>query len=371
RLPLTLAIIPSLLIRCQEDHFALPQVNVVELVRIPARDTSRRVERVDDAPVIRLRGELLPLIYLRNVLNIDVDQSTISPQRATNIAVVMAGDLRYGLVIDEFIDSAEIVVKPLGKHIQGSGIFAGATILGDGSVAFIMDVLGISRHMSLTPSAVIAANRRSQEEADKKRLRDQHPFIVVENAPGEHFAIPLGMIAYIRRVPTSAVESIAGQTAIQLQDTVLPVLGLDQLEGVAPRPDTPMLTVLVFHLQHCEVGLLANQVLDSVATHTDITEGLHQQEGIFGSCIINQHICLVIDICRMVQRFIPSLLDTPPTASEDPRTILVVDDSSFFRNQISYFLMEAGYQTCTASDGLEALSILHDPPTQIGMVVST
>ena len=148
RLPLTLAIVPSLIVRCCERRFAIPQTNIRELVRIKAKDVSTSIECVKDAEVFRLRGKLLPLVRLNTALAVS-EGSEADQNSPVNIIVVESGHFQYGLIVDGLHDSEEIVVKPLGRHMQECHALAGATILGDGQVALILDVTGIASHCEL------------------------------------------------------------------------------------------------------------------------------------------------------------------------------------------------------------------------------
>ena len=151
-LPLTLAIIPSLIVQSQNDRFAIPQVNIAELVRLRPAELESRVGRIKDSEVLRLRGDLLPLIRLEEALEMTPvrrlsDEETKglehTSHEATNIIVVETGQQRFGVIVDALHDSEEIVVKPLGRHIQDCPCLSGATILGDGTVALLIDVPGL------------------------------------------------------------------------------------------------------------------------------------------------------------------------------------------------------------------------------------
>jgi two-component system chemotaxis sensor kinase CheA len=131
KLPLTLAIIPSLIVRCRGDRFAIPQASINELVRLKAADVESRIERINDAEVFRLRGNLLPLVRLDGAVDVR-EKAESTGDEPVNIIVVETGQLQYGLVVDGLHDSEEIVVKPLGRHMQNCHCLAGATILGDG-----------------------------------------------------------------------------------------------------------------------------------------------------------------------------------------------------------------------------------------------
>ncbi|MBU0908453.1 MAG: chemotaxis protein CheA, partial [Proteobacteria bacterium] len=245
KLPLTLAIIPSLIVTCQMERFAVPQVNLVELVRVPAAQIKERIEKIGDALVIRLRGELLPLVHLREALDIKtpiyVDPATreikderranisdprageknrtpssrdelkeeqeqfvekrmredrrVNPLSAYNILVLASGDFHYGLIVDQLLDSEEIVVKPLGSHLRNCKCYAGATIQGDGKVALILDVVGISAKMKLNMVADKVKAQKLQTKEEKTGLEDSQSLLIVRNTPDEQMAIPLGLVS--------------------------------------------------------------------------------------------------------------------------------------------------------------------------------
>ena len=149
-LPLTLAIIPSLIVGAGRECFVVPQVNVLELVRVRAGEVDEQITKVKDAEVLRLRGELLPIVRMEQRAEaIAKPERTTSGPRPMSIVVIETGHRRYGLVVDKIVDSEEIVVKPLGRHIKGCTCLAGATILGDGNVALILDAAGIAAQANL------------------------------------------------------------------------------------------------------------------------------------------------------------------------------------------------------------------------------
>ena len=132
KIPLTLAIIPALIVNCKAERYAIPQVSLLELVRLDASQVEEKIEMLHGAPVYRLRGNLLPLVYLRKELypHEDLDVVAVADnERGFNIVVLQADDRQFGLVVDKITDSQEIVVKPLGKQLQGISVFAGATIM--------------------------------------------------------------------------------------------------------------------------------------------------------------------------------------------------------------------------------------------------
>ena len=143
RIPLTLAIIPALVVTSSGDRYAIPQVSLLELVRLEPDQAKRGIESIGGSPVYRLRGNLLPLVYLNRQLA--TDNGDKKSDGAVNIVVLQADERQFGLVVDEINDTEEIVVKPLGKLFKGLTTFAGATIMGDGRVALILDLGGVIR----------------------------------------------------------------------------------------------------------------------------------------------------------------------------------------------------------------------------------
>ena len=402
KLPLTLAIIPSLIISVQDERYAIPQVNLVELVRIPANQTHQRIERIGDAMVMRLRGELLPLVFLTDALGIEqrtfvdptsqdvqldrrhnladrrgeeLDQEEqenperrarkdrrTSPLSAYNILVLSSGDHNYGLIVDHLLDSEEIVVKPLGSHLRHCKGYAGATIQGDGKIALILDVVGLSSLMNLTTVAehVKAHSQRHIEEND--RGEDSQTLLIVKNSEEEQMAVPLGLISRIERIKSTNIEITGGRKNIQYRGGSLPLFGVDEVANIAYRDEAQeSCYVIVFPICGREVGILFNEIVDIIDIKTKVDDITHRQPGILGSMIIFDHITLFIDLYGVVSTLMPEwALEQSISVGEEGEsaTILVVEDSKFFLSQITSFLQDVGFQTLEAEDGVEALDIL-------------
>lgn len=389
KLPLTLAIIPSLMVKVEEETYAIPQVNMLELVRIPAAQVKSRLETIGGAPVMRLRGSLLPLVRLRDVLGIsghfrhpetgawlpdrrerlvdrrgperkeDSDRRS-DPGGALNVAVVGAGNFQYGLVVDELLDSSEIVVKPMGKHLAACGIYAGATILGNGLAAPILDITGISRQEGLKET------QPEKTDVDEKRNTDAEQFLLTMNGENDIFAIPLGLVARIETVEEDVVENVGGRPSIQYRGESLPLFALEDTANVDKRPPGPF-HVVVFMIHGKEVGLAVKEIKDIIKTSLDIDTMTHKQSGVFGSAVIDGRITLFVDLFGVVAAKNPEWLqqETQETAE---KTILVVEDSAFFREQIRSFMQEEGFQTLTAVDGQDALAVLAQ--NRVDMIVT-
>ena len=164
KIPLTLAIIPTLIVTSEGERYAIPQSLLVELVRLEGQHVNTLIERVHSAPVYRLRGQLLPLVYLNQELTTEEpsfngnEVADSAVDSTLNIVVLQVSDKSFGLVVDTIQDTQEIVVKSLSKHLKAIRCFTGATIMGDGRVALILDIPGLAKSVHML----------SEEEEDKK-----------------------------------------------------------------------------------------------------------------------------------------------------------------------------------------------------------
>lgn len=215
RIPLTLAILPALMVEDASERYALPQMNLVELVRVGARDLASRIEWLHDAPVYRLRGRLLPLVFLSSVLHgRDARGAT-----GKGLVVLRADGHTFGLVVDAVHDTEEIVVKPLSDRLRGLELFAGATLLGDGRVSLILDVPALARR----------AGVHGEDESFDAPAAQSAPgreLLLVDLCGGGRAAVPLDGIGRIDEIHSTEFEHRAGQTAARWRGQVLPVAPL-------------------------------------------------------------------------------------------------------------------------------------------------
>ncbi|MBF0572962.1 MAG: chemotaxis protein CheW, partial [Desulfamplus sp.] len=421
KLPLTLAIIPSQIISVGNEKYAIPQVNLDELLRIPASQVKERIEKVGDADVVRLRGNLLPLLNLSQVLGIKKtfvhpddgmeypdQRESIADRRsnrtgqdgkresvnsshthersgqdrryrassAINIAVVSAGAHKYGLVVDELRDSEEIVVKPLGRHLKKCSGYAGATIMGDGRVALILDVSNLAQMGELTTMAEAertAKAARAAEEAREKAL-DKASLLLFKNGP-EHCAAPLNLVERIERIPVSSIEHVSGKKVVQYRGGALPLYELSQVSNVSKLPQTEQQEIIVFTVKGRELGLMVTPPVDAVEITLDIDDSTLKQVGINGSMIIDGHTTLLVDIFDVVKNLNPSWFEDEKLAASNmeeagQKVILFAEDSAFFRNQVKGFMTDEGYSVITAEDGEIAWNLLKERHHEIDLVVT-
>ena len=426
KLPLTLAIIPAQLVATETEIYAIPQQNIEELLRVPAAQAKKRLELIGEAPVVRLRNRLLPLVRLADVFGLErtfVQRSTLErePERraniadrrsrkhhwplepssrqseaeviaenwrerqrtdrrfhassALNIAVVKAGALTYGLIVDAFLDSQEVVVKPLGKKLQECRIYAGATILGDGRVSLILDVgnLGVEANLTATAKASRVIQELQREARLPSAANDLMEVLLFSNPKGGHYAVPLREVVRIERFKAAQLECIGDMSVVQCRGASLPVFSLDETAGADPVTRHNDLKVIVFSLLQREMGLLAGGVLDTARASVATDVETFRQPGIAGSTLIDGKIALLVDFEDLVRNLRPQWFDRQPGQLEPrPRAavILVVEDSDFFRGQIKRLLEEQGFTVLQAENGAAAWRLLQTERESIRLVVT-
>ncbi len=301
KIPLTLAIIPALIVTCDENRYAIPQVNLLELVRLDGEQMRTGIEWIQSAPVYRLRGQLLPLVYLRDQLKIENKANS----DALNIVVLRADDRQFGLVVDRINDSEEIVVKPLSKQLKNVPVYSGTTIMGDGRVALILDVLGLA-HASSVISA--GADRRVNESSDKSIniAEDRQTLLVVGVGANHRFAVPISQVTRLEKLEASKLEYAESQEVIQYRGEILPLLRMIDVLGCAPahESDSDMLEVLVYIEQGRSVGIIVDKIIDIVQARLD-KEAKSHTVGIVTSTVLQNHVTDVVDLPAILRQFDP------------------------------------------------------------------
>jgi two-component system chemotaxis sensor kinase CheA len=368
KLPLTLAIIPSLLVSDNGERFAIPQVNVGELIRIPAAQQSERIHRVGGAVVMNVRDRLLPLLRLADALGVPRQDD---PSRALNVVLVDTGVFEYGLVVEELHDTVEIVVKPLGRHLKGLHEYAGATILGDGRVAVILDVAGLAARANLTAGAAEAVSR--QQAAETTAAGELHSLLAFHNAPGENCAVPIEQVSRIERVRPAQIERLGGRRTMQYRGASLPLVTLHDTAAVGELTGEQQWVVIVFENLGRPVGLLAAEPLDMLEASLNIDTVTLRQRGIAASAVLKDRTILLLDIFELADAVRPE--GDQPTASslgspEKTPTVLVADDSEFFRGQVQRLVEAVGCRVLTAEDGQAAWEILDRHAGEVDLVAT-
>jgi two-component system chemotaxis sensor kinase CheA len=314
KIPLTLAIIPALVVTSGGERFAIPQVSLLELVRLDDRDAS--IELINDTPLYRLRGSLLPLVHLNRELKIERPGSADSGTReSANIVVLRGGDCQFGLVVDEINDTEEIVVKPLGKQLKGISVFAGATIMGDGKVALILDVLGLAQKAN-----VISHSSEAEPQAAAGSARgegsDQQTLLLFQVKGGQRMAIPLSVVARLEEFPRTSLEIAGGQAMVQYRGQIMPIINVASMLGdgrakAAPRRtkkesgENEPIQVVVYTHESRNIGLRVERILDIVRQRVDLQTAA-SRPGVLGTAIIKEKVTELLDVQAVVHSALQS-----------------------------------------------------------------
>jgi two-component system chemotaxis sensor kinase CheA len=400
KIPLTLAIVPALIVRTSGQRFAIPQAKLVELLRIDESDgIGERIEYLQGKPVLRLRGKLLALVKLSEVLSGSSQDTTHSGQErgssqdAVNVVILNADSFLFGLIVDEIEDSADIVVKSLSQYLKNLELFSGATIMGDGAVALTIDVMGISKTACLAGEDSVES-QSVMSQIDLKKLKvhqtDAAEFLLVDvGAPGS-YAIPLTIVSRLEEFETASFELSGEQKVIRYRDSLLPILSLPdflQLPYKKEREQVSRASVVVIQRGDRLYGVEVYGIQDVVTIATQIDQSVRDRAGILGSLASDGRVYVVVDILGMIDSLkarmegesasignvvgIHKGSKSPTVSLRSRHRILVVEDSSFFRNYIKQTLLEAGFSADVACDGGEGYSMLESAsPGYYSLVLS-
>jgi two-component system chemotaxis sensor kinase CheA len=355
KIPLTLAIIPGLVVTSAGERFVIPQVSLFELIRLEGESGLRQIERIHGTPVYRRRGKLLPLTFLNEILR--------SPARSTdsdvvNIVVLQAEESEFGLVVDMINDTQEIVVKPLGKRLKGLSMYSGATIMGDGKVALILDVLGIAQRSGVLREA------RSAMSADKEKAvepanKDRQTLLLFSVARFERLAVPLSLVARLEEIPSSQIEQAAGRMVVQYRGQILPLISL--AAQLSPGEDTSPkaqqnVQVVVFNNGDHLIGLIVDRIVDIVEEQVTVRKS-SDTFGLMGSAVVGDKVTDFVDLHEIIMNS-----GEKWAAGQKGRggqsTVLVAEESSFARAHLRSSLEMAGYRVVEAAGFQEALEKL-------------
>ncbi|MBR1222470.1 hybrid sensor histidine kinase/response regulator [Bradyrhizobium sp. U87765 SZCCT0131] len=349
KIPLTLAIVSALIVEAAGDRFAIPQLAVVELVRARA-NSEHRIERIKDTPVLRLRNKLLPLTHLKKLLKIDEGEAT-DPENGF-IVVTQIGGQTFGIVVDGVFHTEEIVVKPMSSMLRHINMFSGNTILGDGAVIMIVDPNGIATALG---TAIDAQHQIAEENAASRHQSDQTTSLLVFRAgSSQPKAVPLALVTRLEELSTDKIELSNGRYMVQYREQLMPLV---QVEGVEIRT-TGVQPILVFSDDGRSMGLVVDEIIDIVEERLNI-EVASGRDGVLGSAVIKGQATEVID----VGHFLPMAFSDWFTRKEmrvsaASQSVLLVDDSAFFRNMLAPVLKAAGYRVTVATNAQEGLGVL-------------
>ncbi len=349
KIPLTLAIVSALIVQAGGDRFAIPQLSVVELVRAQS-NSEHRIERIRHAPVLRLRNKLLPLARLDQLLGIAGTAS--SEAEGGFIVVVQVGSQTFGIVVDAVFHTEEIVVKPMSTKLRHIPMFSGNTILGDGSVIMIIDPNGIAQAIGAGAAQVSEPAADAQRaESDVKAVS----LLVFRAGSAELKAVPLSLVTRLEEVDCRKIELSGGRHLVQYRGQLMPLVRLKDEFRIRTEGRQPL---LVFSDRGRSMGLAVDEIVDIVEEKLDI-EVPGETPGSLGCAVIRGQATEVVD----VGYFLPLAFQdwfrrNDAQVAGGPKSLLLVDDSAFFRNMLCPVLEAAGYEVTAAAGAEEALAIL-------------
>lgn len=363
--PLTLAIVPSMIIASGRYRFALPHACIVELVR--ADGNEKRIERVSGVEVLRIRGKLLPLVRLKQLLAFSSQSEDDSVE--DQIVVVEANEIRFALAVDQVLDSEEIVVKPLGRHLNNLPLLAGATILGDGKVAMILDAVGIATRAKLGSSVEELA--ASAGQTDRGGEGESQRLLLLSLNAIDHFAVSMDIVNRIERIAVSNIEYVGDQKVLKYGDVMLPLLEIQHVLKCAPPIEADHLYAIVYTVYGREVGLLSPILRDIRESKSEIDTHNCPEKSIAGVTIIDDRVTRVLDVYSLTEALHPNWFEKYKELRPqvESNRVLVCEDSAFFRAFLRSTLKDHGYEVFDAGDGEAGWEMLCETP-DIHLVVT-
>ncbi|MBO6892831.1 MAG: chemotaxis protein CheW [Roseibium sp.] len=361
KIPLTLAIVSTLIVEAGGDRFAIPQLSVVELVRVQT-NSEHRIERIKDTPVLRLRNKLLPLVHLSQLLGIYEGEDVEKAIDADNgfIVVMQVGSQTFGVVVDGVFHTEEIVVKPMSTMLRNLDMFSGNTILGDGSVIMIIDPNGIAGAMASHASSSVAESQEDEhEDLQSKAITGQTSISLLLFRAGdpEPKAVPLSLVTRLEEFEVSKIERSNGRDLVQYRGALMPLVYVNDGDSHKSEGTQPM---LVFSDSGRSMGLVVDEIVDIVEDRMNIEVG-SERPGVLGSAIVKERATEIIDLgYYLPQAFEDWFMRKEMDIQALTKKVLFVDDSSFFRNMLTPVLKAAGYDVTTCVGPAQAFELLEN-----------
>ena len=359
-IPLTLAIVPAMIVRMKKDFFAIPQVKLQELIRVDLDEPGKKIDKLQGKFIYRLRGELLTLIDLGDLLK--KSEKDQKPRTIFNIVVLKTDGDIYGLVVDEICDTADIVVKPLPQFLKKIDVFSGSTIMGDGSVALILDIQGVANR---------SGAHRNTQNRDLKGPADSNVKNIHENKteylffklahPGV-FSIPLILVNRLEEFGMNEIEVSGNEKMVKYRGSLLPLIDLNQFLGhkqETQHNDDKKISVIVVSKHNRFFGLVVNEILDVLSSASEVTQGLKETKGLMGTIIFNdKQVVTILDALSIINDAMGAPVEIKKLKKFTNTKVLFAEDTIFFVRQIKKVLEAAGLEVDHAENGQVALDKL-------------
>ena len=349
KIPLTLAIVAALIVSAREHRFAIPQVSVLELVRVQP-GTDHAVERINGSPVLRLRDRLLPIVPVAAMLGLDAPDAPASTDEGF-VVVSQVGRQRFGILVDGVFHTEEIVVKPMSSKLRHIPLFSGNTILGDGAVVLIIDPNGVARMVGSGTASGQPGEIEAEAEGDEN-AGDQAVTLLVFKGGGDALkAVPLSLVTRLEEIDASKIEWVGGRPLIQYRGRLMPLVPADPAQAM--KRDGAQ-ALVVFSDGERSMGLVVDEIVDIVDEVLDV-ELVTERSDLIGSAVVRNRATEIVNIAH----YLPLAHDDwgQPTHRAVPKapSLLLVDDSAFFREMLTPVLKAAGFRVAQAADAEEAM----------------
>jgi two-component system chemotaxis sensor kinase CheA len=385
KLPLTLAIINAQIVEAAGNRFAIPQVNISEMV-IAGTDGKTRIENVGGHQILHLRGELLPLINLEELLlsgghemakartigSIRKHEVGYNPptQKNNRILVLNSGNGEFGLIVSDFLDSEEIVIKPLSDYIKQCRYYSGATILGDGRVAVIIDVVGLAETARLNFQHVRSHKPNYIDQSDPDPTNSKAQYLMFGSHGGETFALPLALVSRIDKLKRTDLINIDGRQFVNFKNRLQRLIRLDEYLQVSPADNRGEdFYAIIPDVVPYPIGITAGIMRDVIDTAVDINSRDHAEKGILGSAIINRQATLFLDIFELFEMAAPELYtDHIVSKRYDWPGVLVIEKNALDAVILKKYLAELGIDPIIVPNPHDALREIRKGKIKLSLI---
>jgi two-component system chemotaxis sensor kinase CheA len=349
KIPLTLAIVAALIVASKDQRYAIPQVAVLELVRVTP-GSEHTIERINGTPVLRLRDRLLPIVPLSKVLGLNGDEEA----NEGFVVVTQVGRQRFGILVDGVFHTEEIVVKPMSTKLRHIQLFSGNTILGDGAVVLIVDPNGLAR---MVGSGTEDGQMQGGAAFEQSNVADDETttLLVFRGGSESLKAVPLSLVTRLEEIDATTIEWLGGRPLVQYRGRLMPLVASD---GELEIKREGMQALVVFSDGDFAMGLAVDEIVDIVEDRLDI-ELVADRSDLVGSAVIRGRATEVVNIAHYLPLVAEAWMRSgQPSGNAPSKSILLVDGSAFFRDMLLPVLKASGYRVHTAANAGEALQVL-------------
>jgi len=377
-LPLTLAIISSIIVKCNDDCFAVPQANLGGCVLIqPEENNSQKIEFVHGQPVLRMGSRLLPIVRLSDILDLAVsieDEGAYFAEksRTFRILIIKGSSQLFGLAVDAVCDHEEILVKPMPHGLKSCQCFSGVTVLGDGKIAMILDTENV-RIMAKINQLEDDISRHKEEKILTRSVNEEQQLLLFKASGSETLGLDIAMVSRVEEIEASCIEMIGDHEYIQFRGQSLRVIRPEQFLPINNcKKQLSKLYVIIPKLVKYPMGIIAEEIIDAVTKTLAMDSNGVSGKGVLGSTILNGKIVILINIYELFEQAAPEHYIQEKIGikiiGQSKKTVLLAEDTPFFAKMAKGYLEWAGYEVLAAENGLEALEILEK--NHIDIVVS-